>query len=236
MPHFVLWLAASAVTVLWLAPAVLLAKISRKTSLKLVKQWCRIELKIFGIKVAVTDRNHGRYCSPPYLYVILNQTSLSETWIVNSLLPTDFKAFMNIEFALIPLIGWLLWALGGVVIVRQWPSQSRQGMDKAERLLRAGGNLYMSIEGKRSPDGRLQPYKKGPAVLAIASKATIVPIVIHGAREVWPFGEWRVKPGKLEVVFCETISADALGPKDRHELTDRLRSIAERELAGRSSF
>lgn len=222
------WSASALVTLLWLTPVMILARIARQISTKLLKGWCRIQLRIFGIEVKVTDRNRGQYHSPPYLYLILNQTSLSETFIINFILPTDFKVFMNIGFAFLPLIGWLYWILGGVVVIRQWPRQSRRAMEKAARLLRAGDSFYMSIEGRRSPDGKLSPYKKGPAILAISSQAKIVPIVIHGAREVLPFGEWRIRPGKVEAVLCDAIPTDRLILEDREELVNGLRRIAGR--------
>lgn len=40
--------------------------------------------------------------------------------------------------------------------------------------------VFCLIVRQRSPDGSLSEYKKGPAVFAIKTKATIVPIVIKG--------------------------------------------------------
>jgi len=40
-------------------------------------------------------------------------------------------------------------------------------LDKAIEKVKQGNNCYMSIEGRRSPDGKLLPYKRGCAVMAI---------------------------------------------------------------------
>src|SRR5437868_2642396 len=92
-------------------------------------------------------------------------------------------------------------------------------------------SCYISIEGKRSFDGSLSDYKKGCAVLAISTAATIVPIIFHGAREVLPHGEWRVRPGKIQMILCEKISTVGLNYEDRNSLTSKLRTIAELELS-----
>ncbi len=218
------------VTILWLSPALLFCCFAPQTSRKIFKNWARWQLKIFGIQLQIEDRNQGDYAAPPYLYVILNQTSLVETFVVLAGLPTAFDPVFNIGFALIPLVGWLFWGLGGIVLVRQWPEQVRRAMAHAVEKLRSGTNFYISIEGLRSPDGALSPYKKGPALLAIESQATIVPLILHGGREVWPLGEWRVRPGKLRLVLGEKISAQGLAYNDRQELVDRLKDISSSSL------
>jgi 1-acyl-sn-glycerol-3-phosphate acyltransferase len=161
---------------------------------------------------------------------MLNQTSLIETFTVHYVLPTSFKIFMNIEYALIPFVGWLPWLMGGVVIIRQWSKQARKGLEKAAQRIRNGNSFYMSIEGVRSPAAGLNPYKKGSAILAISAQTTIIPIVIYDARKILPYGEWRVKGGNVEIVLCQAIPTTGLKYEDRDELTRRLRSIAEIEL------
>ena len=138
---------------------------------------------------------------------------------------------MNLGYALLPLVGWHAWICGGITIVRKWRSQIRSAMKKTIKLLKKGGNFYMSIEGRRSAQGKLQTYHKGAAIMAIKSHATIVPMIIHGAQEILPFGKWRIKPGKVEVIFCQAISTNLLNLEDRNKLTTQLRNIAEEELS-----
>jgi len=54
------------------------------------------------------------------------------------------------------------------------------------QALRQGGVLLIHPEGTRSPDGRLQPFKKGVAVLAYHVACPVVPIHIEGGHEFWP--------------------------------------------------
>jgi 1-acyl-sn-glycerol-3-phosphate acyltransferase len=68
--------------------------------------------------------------------------------------------------------------------------------------------MYISVEGKRSLDGRRGRFYHGTAALALASKATIVPIVLTGAREVLPVGAVRPRPGHIHAVLCPAFTPD----------------------------
>jgi 1-acyl-sn-glycerol-3-phosphate acyltransferase len=50
-------------------------------------------------------------------------------------------------------------------------------------------------EGTRSPNGRLQPLKKGPFHLALATQATIIPIKSSGLFEIHPVNSLKLVPG-----------------------------------------
>ncbi|HYO51922.1 lysophospholipid acyltransferase family protein [Archangium sp.] len=210
-----------------LVPALLTGPVSHRASAALMKTWCAWARRVFGVHVEVKDHNEGRYGAPPYLFLQLNQTSLSETFITPAALPRPFLLFMNIEYAALPFAGWVPLSQGSVVVVRQWSAQARRAVDRAASALRRGESFYMSIEGRRSPDGRLGPYKKGAAVLAIQSGATLVPMVFRGTREVLPPGEWRVRPGKVTVELLPAIETTGLRYEDRDTLVERLRAVAE---------
>lgn len=217
-----------------LIPALALGPVRPSSSDALVRAWCLWARHVFGVKVDVVDHNAGAYDDrAPVVFLQLNQTSLSETFVTTAALPPASLIFMNIEFAALPFIGWVLVSQGSVVVVRQWHAQARRAVDRAVDALRRGARFYMSIEGRRSPDGALGPYKKGAAVLAIRSGARIVPMVFHGARDVLPFGEWRVRPGRVRVELLPAIETEGLSYEDRHALVERLRELAQSQGLGR---
>ncbi len=135
------------------------------------------------------------------------------------------KGIINFEFALYPVIGWLA-ALISFTIVRQWPSQAKRTLNRAGAYLRAGGNILISIEGKRSRDGRINEYKKGPVVMAVNNQSNIIPVVIYGSRGCLPFGSLRPRPGTLKVRFLQPISTRGFSYEDRNTLRERLRQVA----------
>jgi len=202
---------------------------SKQLCFRIFKEWSRRVAKLTKIEVEIKDENKGNWGSPPFVFVLLNQNSLSEALVLLQVLP-HCRAIINIEFAAIPFIGWAYTLLGSVVIVRQWKKQAKRGIERALRLLKNGESIGISIEGRRSPDGSISPYKKGPAVLAIGAGATIVPFVVHGARSVYPPGTWRVRPGAIELEICEPIETRGLSYEDRDEVVEQLRAIAQEKI------
>jgi len=227
------WIASGVNSVAHFIPLLIASLFSRRLAWTIYRHWGRYTFRIFGITLSLRDDNQSRAQSEPdatpHLYVWLNQSSLVEAVAFAQLLPRWYT-IGNIEYALMPLLGWALALTGNIVIVRQWKWQAKRGIERAATRLGRGENWLISIEGARSPDGRLLPYKKGPAVMALRSQATIIPMFVHGARDVLPHGEWRVRPGHIAVHLHEAIPTRGLSYEDRGAMLERLRALAEREF------
>lgn len=191
--------------------------------------WNRFFLSLFGVEVDVEYEDPNLDHSSGGFVTGLNQESLLEPIIGVVAAPKMFMSIWNIEYALIPFVGWVSWIYGWV-IVRQWPKQAKKKLEKAILYLRKGGLVYASIEGKRSKDGSLSAYKKGPVVLAIKANARIIPIVVHGSKDCLPYGEWRIRPGKVKIKFLKEISTDGMTYEDRNFVIDQLRELAKKEM------
>ena len=191
--------------------------------------------RLFGLSVSLTGAPPGGFANPPYVFVHLNQTSLIETFLHHWLVPVPTRMVVNVEYSLLPVFGWVNFALGSCVVVRQWRWQSRRALDRAVAQLRRGDSFCIAIEGRRSPDGRLQPYKKGPAVMAIRAGATLVPYLTLGAAERLPYGEWRVRPGDVEVRFLAPVSTAGLTYEDRERVVEALAGTAKEALGAASA-
>jgi 1-acyl-sn-glycerol-3-phosphate acyltransferase len=158
---------ATLCTIFWLSTTIISCLFSKKTGFWLLSKWATHMRRIFNIKVESIDRNHGNY-KGPHIYVVLNQTSLVESLIFPSFVPqSSFFVFANIEYLLLPFIGWSTWALGSVLVIRQWKEQAKKSLDNAITLVHQGNSCYISVEGKRSENGRLSPYKNGTSLLGI---------------------------------------------------------------------
>ncbi len=203
--------------------------ISRSAAWLIIVSWGRMFLKMFGIEVITEYENRGFDPSSGGVVVGLTQQSLLDPIIGQIMAPRAFMSIWNIEYALIPFVGWISWIFGWVII-RQLPKQAKTKLRKAEFYLRRGGVVYLSIEGKRSVDGSLSPYKKGPAVLAIQANAKIIPVIVLGSRNCLPHGEWKIQPGKVTVKYLKEISTEGMKYEDRDLLIDNLRELAEHEL------
>ena len=224
------WVLVFIVTVILLLPACIIAVFTKKIAFKIIRFWAKGALYILKIKVEVLDKNSGAYPNPAYILLTLNQTSLIETFIVFAYVPLFFVTISNIEYALIPFVGWVQVLMGGVVIIRQNKKQSKQGIESAKKILRKGISIGMSIEGKRSPDGSIQPYKKGPIILAMDNHTTIVPLIFKDVYERMPYGEWKVKPGKIKFIFGDAIDTKPYNINNRDQLIYKLQDVAKSEI------
>lgn len=209
--------------------AILIAFFHKVTAWRIVVAWDRLFLKLFGVEIVAEYENPNITSSSGGVYIGLNQESLLEPIIGRVVSRTIFNSIYNIEFALIPFIGWIAWFFGWVII-RQWHGQAKKKLDKAVSYIRNGGFVFISIEGKRSKDGTLSPYKKGPVVLAIKAKSNIIPVIVKGSKYCLPSGEWKIRPGKVTIKFLKEISTVDMDYEDRDIIIEKLRKLAEREL------
>jgi 1-acyl-sn-glycerol-3-phosphate acyltransferase len=229
------WLLFWLVAIPWTALVCLSRLFGRRPAAALFHPFCRTGQRLLGI---TSTRSIAPAAAPikpggRYVFVQLNQASLVEFLVFAPAIPVPYRAILNLEFALLPFLGWAAWAAGGIVVVRQWQRQSRRALSVAESHLFANGSVVISIEGRRSEDGSLSRYKKGPVLMAITTSAGLVPVTFHGARERLPVGEWRVRPGAVHLVFHAPIPTLGRSYADRDALVADLRALAERELSAR---
>lgn len=224
------WLASFANSWVHFVPLFFVSPFSRRAASAIYRSWGRITYRIAGVTYSLRDDNASAHGPRPHLYVLLNQSSLADAIVMALLLP-PFRCIINLEYAAMPLLGWARVLLRDVVIVRQWKAQAKRGIERAAARLADGEACVISIEGARSPDGRLSPYKKGPVVMALKSQATIIPMTIHGGREIMPRGEWRVRKGHMELHLLKAIPTRGLTYDDRDAIVEQLRALAQRELA-----
>jgi 1-acyl-sn-glycerol-3-phosphate acyltransferase len=117
------------------------------------------------------------------------------------------KSLMNV-----PILGWLLPKLN--VIPVNLEGGDRSALKALLRILNAGGCALVFPEGKRTPDGNLQPAEAGLGLLIAKTCAPVVPMRIFGAFDAWPIhGKLRLFR-KITVVVGEPIyfsEADVAG-------------------------
>jgi 1-acyl-sn-glycerol-3-phosphate acyltransferase len=90
-------------------------------------------------------------------------------------------------------------------------------------VIRQGVNMTIYVEGGRSFDGKLIPFKKGPFYLAVECSVPVVPVTVVGTHRIMPKGRSAIKPGDVKVIFHDPIE-----PKDfagRDELKVKVREV-----------
>ena len=81
------------------------------------------------------------------------------------------------------------------------PADAQRSVAEAQRVLAKGIHITTFVEGTRSPDGRMLPFKKGPFFLAKASGAPCIPVSIYGTESILRKGSLRMHPGPAHVIF-----------------------------------
>jgi 1-acyl-sn-glycerol-3-phosphate acyltransferase len=105
----------------------------------------------------------------------------------------------------IPIFGRGMRLRGFIPVDRSDRERAKQAVDAAARSLQAGNSFVIFPEGTRSPDGRLQPFKKGGFVMALKAGAPIVPVSISGGRKIMRKGDWAIHAGIMQVRFHDPI-------------------------------
>ena len=70
------------------------------------------------------------------------------------------------------------------------------------------------VEGTRSKDGRLQPFKKGPFYLARQFGAPCIPVSIYGTEQMMAKGSLRIRRGTAHIVFHAPVNPGDFRTRD----------------------
>lgn len=185
----------------------------------LLRVWGRGMLFIAGVRLDKEglDVLRTRSCR----VITINHTSSLDLFIVCSLAPNGSIHIVKKEFFYLPIIGQAAWLIGVHFLDRGNQERAIKSLEQAaNRMREEQGTVCIAPEGTRSLDGRVRPFKLGVFHLAMASQATIYPLLIDGAYDLWPRSAWYCRSG--------TVRLRLLAPVDSSDFTvDNLREKAE---------
>ena len=191
----------------------------------LPRAWAKGVLAATGVRVRIHNIERSGDGNPHIF--LANHVSWYDIPALGSFLPRA-KFVAKAELFKMPVLGGAMRAVGMVPIERQNRKAAFGAYDEAARRIREGNSVIVFPEGTRGYDYPLRPFKKGPFVLAIDAGAPIVPVLIHGAREVIRKGSMMVHPGRIDVHLLEPVSVEGFSYDDRDELAEQVRArIAE---------
>jgi 1-acyl-sn-glycerol-3-phosphate acyltransferase len=167
---------------------------------------------LLGRTAAVYASNHTSYMDVPVIFAALSFQFRILAW----------KALWPI-----PFIGWYLNRSGQLPIDTRNPHASIASMAAAAKVLRSGMPLFLFPEGRRTLDGKLQPFLPGAAYLAIRAQLPLVPIALSGVYDLLPIHTHHLYPGELTVSIGQPIETAGMTMKQVDELTARLRTAID---------
>jgi 1-acyl-sn-glycerol-3-phosphate acyltransferase len=203
----------------------------RKVHFWVAVPWGRGILRACGINVRAVGREHVDP-GTPRIYMS-NHQSYFDIFALLAHLPVDFKFIVKQELMRIPLLGPAMRRAGYIGIERGDPRKAVRSMNEAAMRIRSGASVLIFPEGTRSPDGRLQQFKKGGFNLALKSGCDIVPVTIIGSGRIVPKGSLRVTRGSFGMVIDAPIPVSGYRRNTVTQLMDKVRDVMQSRLEGR---
>jgi 1-acyl-sn-glycerol-3-phosphate acyltransferase len=145
---------------------------------------------------------------------VSNHASIVDIFAGIWLAPYDTCGVAKKEVIWYPFFGLLYLVSGHLRLDRGNRSRAvgaLRGIAEVMRRHRLGAWIWP--EGTRARDGRLLPFKKGFAHLALATGLPIVPVVLEGAHHIWPRTRMRITPGRLGIRVLPSIPTTAWTPE-----------------------
>ena len=176
-------------------------------------------VKAVGVKIRVkgTERIPRGVC-----LFVANHTSTADAPAVVGAIPRRIAILLKESLFRWPIAGQAFTLAQFIPVNRGSHESAISSVEKATEPLRGGQSFLIYPEGTRSPDGRLQEFKKGAVVMAIKAGVPIVPIACSGAQRVMRKRSLVLHPGEILVEFLDPIDASQYSFDQRDEMNDRV--------------
>ncbi len=176
-------------------------------------------VRAVGVRVRVVGRERipGGVC-----LFVANHTSSADAPAVVGAIPRRVAVLLKESLYKWPIVGQAFVLAKFIPVNRQARDSAIESVERATEAMRGGQSFLIYPEGTRSPDGRLQEFKKGAVVMAIKAGVPIVPMVCSGAHRVMEKRSLVIHPGEILVEFLEPIDASKYSFEQRDALNDRV--------------
>lgn len=194
------------------------------------RTWSRIILWSSGTPVRVIGAENVSRDRPQA--IIANHQSMFDVFAIAANMPRRFHFVAKKELQRIPIFGRAGRAAGHVFIDRGNREAAIRSLQEANRRMREENSTAILFpEGTRSLTGDLQPFKKGPFVMALESGVEVVPTVLDGTLEILPKRGIRIRPRPITLRFGRPISPERYRDGGRDAFMVRVHAVMADMLA-----
>ena len=183
-------------------------------------------VRLTGVKVLVEGLEK---LDPDRGYIFMsNHVSNLDPPIMLPLIPRRTSVMVKKELFKVPLLGQTM-RIGSLVPVDRGNREAGiAAVRAAADVIQKKINMLIYVEGHRSFDGKLLPFKKGPFYLAVESGVPVVPVTIAGTHSLMPKGRFGIRAGVAKVIFHDPIQPAQFG--DRDCLMEQVRRVIDSGL------
>ena len=178
-----------------------------------------VRVETVGLDRLDTSRN--------YIFMT-NHVSNLDPPIQIPLIPRRTSVTVKKELFKTPILGPAMRMASLVPVDRGNRDAGIEAVRAAKAVVALGINMTIYVEGKRSFDGKLLPFKKGPFYLAMECGIPVVPMTIVGTHYAMPKTRFAIKPTLVKVIFHPLIEPKDFGDRDR--LMEKVRAVIESGL------
>ena len=165
--------------------------------------------------------------SRSYIFMT-NHVSNLDPPIQIPLIPRRTSVMVKKELFKTPILGPAMRLASLVPVDRGNRDAGIEAVRAAKAVVDQGINMTIYVEGHRSFDGKLLPFKKGPFYLATECGVPVIPVTIVGTHEAMPKTRFAIKPGKVKVIFHPPIEPRDFGTREC--LMEKVRAVIESGL------
>jgi 1-acyl-sn-glycerol-3-phosphate acyltransferase len=187
--------------------------------------WAGVWITGVRVETAGLDRfDHSR----SYIFMT-NHVSNLDPPIQIPLIPHRTSVMVKKELFKVPILGRTM-RMGSLVPVDRGNRDAGIDAVRAAKsvIVEQGVNMTIYVEGRRSFDGKLLPFKKGPFYLAMECGVPVIPVTIVGTHYTMPKARFSIRPGKVKVIFHPPIDPKDFG--SRECLMEKVRAAIESGL------
>jgi 1-acyl-sn-glycerol-3-phosphate acyltransferase len=181
---------------------------------------------ITGVRVETVGLDQFDH-SRSYIFMT-NHVSNLDPPIQVPLIPKQTSVMVKKELFKVPILGRSMRMGSMVPVDRGNRDAGIEAVRAAKSAVEKGLNMIIYVEGKRSFDGKLLPFKKGPFYLAMECGVPVIPMTIVGTHYTMPKARFAIKPGVVKVIFHPPIEPKDFGSRDC--LMEKVREVIESAL------
>ena len=182
-----------------------------------VLYWLGTRIAFAGVRVAgVTTNVVGldRF-DPAATYIFMsNHVSNLDPPILVPLIPRRTSVLVKKELFRVPILGRAMRLASLVPVDRSNRDAAIASLRAAAEVLAKGIPMTIFVEGTRSFNGRLLPFKKGPFYLAMESGVPVVPVTLVGTHYLLPKRRFGIRKGEATVVFHSPLDPKQFADRD----------------------
>ena len=169
-------------------------------------------VRVAGVKVKVVGLD-SLDAAATYIFMS-NHVSNLDPPILVPVIPRRTSVLVKKELFRVPILSRAMRLASLVPVERSNRDAAIASLRAASAVLARGIPMTIFVEGTRSFDGRLLPFKKGPFYLAMESGVPVVPVTIVGTHHILPKRRFSIRAGTVTVVFHSPLNPQQFSDRD----------------------